>query len=148
MRSIEKNIKELLGHDPLAMKQLQDSMQQAESSMKKLITIYDSRSSEIEKRIEAKLVELGSVSNDVEKAEAINNDLHELMVGVMLEAFEESEKQKRVKALLGSFILGVASSLMATWFWSFSNAESSPIVEPPPAQQIAPADTINGAAEL
>ena len=89
-------------------------MEQAKSLMDENIATYNSKSSKIQEKIEMKLRELSSLQNDAEKAKAINGELRETILDLMMEA----EKRKYLINLAVSFIFGVVASLVATWLWA------------------------------
>lgn len=138
--TLRKKLEELLGKDPAEIKALQDAVGRATTYMEKLITIYDSKSSDIKKQIEEKLTELEAVSDNINKAKEIYNSIHGPIVSIMSDAIESVEKKKQHKTVFVSFLIGVISSLAATLFYNLVTEDDMSATSETPTQQVVSPD--------
>ena len=122
---LKREIAELLGASPderARLRQELDRHQQeianARDKLQNIDALYRSRERELQKAIEQIIEQKTVYEKDSEEARAILASLRPPIRKLMMDAFDESAKRRSTSTLIASFLLGVVSSLVASWLYT------------------------------
>lgn len=104
---LEAEIERLGGASPIYRESVRESLSRSEAELGRVEALF--RSS---------VRQLILVNNDATKTRLILDELKGNVTSLLISAIEQSEKRRQVRAIIVSFILGIATSLIASTLWT------------------------------
>ncbi len=137
IRALELEIERLGGESPERRKSRERNIFHSKKELEHVEEIYNREKLALENQLLRLVREVDAKEHEKQTAEAILEGLHKPIVELMIAANREAFFGKKLKTAVLSFILGVISSLAATWLWSVAIRTPEPEAHSsaPPAVQ-------------